>query len=499
MKLLKSFLLVGGFALCAMLMACKNEPGTDNKLPDDKKQSEEKENTDGYPDKIIWEPKTTAEGTFITVSADAWENDGHLKSDFTGKAPIINFEGGIDLTGYKYLNIEAYCPDDGYHLIGFTGFSENPQEKVARLQTMSSKEATVYQTDFGVNNKEWPDMSTGTFRIMPSTSNKINYILTYSFDPLNPFVGDIPDVNICIKKIYATNQKLTNDTSRDKIVFKATEAEGHKFTTQEYDDLWNTNIIYLGNSFNLEGYKYLNLEVSSPNCNNYSVNIESWTDLTRTGYEGERKLEFSRILTNKMQVYQIPFGVFKEYWFDWRESKDYKKPITDNKISYIYISTLDTEKDWSWHAGVDVYVKSITATNTLLEAPDTSKDKVVYSAIEPEGRKITTRDGWAYLDTGYYDLKGYDYLNFEIASPNSGSNVVTVNARDYCNDVVGHLESVLTKEYNVIQIPFDKEKGTNELRSLAIWATEPSTPSGSRVKDVDVYIKSITATNEKLK
>ena len=497
MKLLKSFLWISGFALCAMLMACNTELNSDNNLPDDKKQSEEKEKTDVYPDKIIWEPKSTEEGTFITVSGDAWENDGHLKSDFTGKAPIIYFEDGIDLTGYKYLNIEAYCPDDGYHLIGFTGFSEEPNEKVARLQVFGSKDATVYQTNFGVNNNEWPDMSTGTFRLMPSTSNKINYILTYSFDPLNP-VGDIPDVRICIKKIYVTNQKLTNDTSKDKTVFKAIEPEGHKFTTQEYDDLWDTNIIYLGNGFNLEGYKYLNLEVSSPNCNNYSVNIESWTDLTQTGYEGERKLEFSRILTNEMQVYQIPFGVFKEYWFDWRESENYKKPITDNKISYIYISTQDTEDNWNWHAGVDVYVKSITATNTLLEAPDTSKDKFVYSAIETEGRRITTCDGWAYLDTGYYDLEGYDYLNFEIASSNSGSNVVSVYARDYCNDTVGILESVLPQDYEIIQIPFDKAKGSNGLRSLAIWATEPSTPGGSRVKDVDVYIKKIWATNTKI-
>lgn len=481
---------------------------------DDLNKTENPDENELLPDKIIWEPATAAEGTFITVSADAWESEGYIKNDFTGDAPVIYFENGIDLTGYKYLNIEAYCPDDGYHLLGFTGFSEEPHEKVARLQAMGSKEATVYQTDFGVNNKEWPDMSPGTFAMRPSTSNKINYILTYSFDPLNP-VGDIPDVKICIKKIYATNKKLTNDTSKDKIVFKAIEPEGHKFTTVEQESDWDSNVIFLGNNFNLEGYKYLNLEISSPNCNNYSVNIESWTDVTKTDYESARKLEFSRILTNEMTVYQIPFGVFKEYWFDWRESENYKKPITDNILTYLYISTQDTENDWSWHAGVDVYIKSITATNTLLETPDTSKDKVVYSAIEPEGRRITTKDDdWVYLDTGYYNLEGYDYLNFEIASPNSDFNVVNIYARDYCNDAVGHLESILTRGYNVIQIPFGKDKGTwekwigntsstvsfatNELRSLAIWATDQSAQNWPNVKNVDIYIKSITATNKKL-
>ena len=162
MKMFKSFSLLIGFALCAMFISCDKLTETDA--------------SEILPDKVIWEPATTAEGTFITVSADAWENDEHLKSNFSGTAPIIYFENGIDLTGYKYLNIEAYCPDDGYHLLGFTGFSEEPHEKVARLQAMGSKEATVYQTDFGVNNKEWPDMSTGTFAMRPSTSNKINYI-----------------------------------------------------------------------------------------------------------------------------------------------------------------------------------------------------------------------------------------------------------------------------------------------------------------------------------
>lgn len=56
------------------------------------------------PDKVIWEPTTTAEEQFITVSDSAWENDGTVKSDFTGVAPRIQFDEEIDLTGYKYLN-----------------------------------------------------------------------------------------------------------------------------------------------------------------------------------------------------------------------------------------------------------------------------------------------------------------------------------------------------------------------------------------------------------
>ena len=505
-----------------LIFGCQNS--SNSQKPDNEQKPTEQEKTtedqnpaeqpeDQFPDKVIWEPKTEAEETFITVSAEAWENDGHLRSDFTGKAPIINFEDEIDLTGYKYLNIEAYCPDDGYHLIGFTGFSENPHEKVARLQSFCSKEATVFQTDFGVNNKQWPDMSTGNLLINLSTSNKIKYILTYSFDPLNP-VSDIPDIRICVKKIYATNQKLTNDTSKDKIVFKAIEPEGHKFTTVEQDNNWDSNIIYLGNNFNLEEYKYLNLEVSSPNCNNYSVNIESWTEVTRTDIESSRKIEFSRILTNEMQVYQIPFGVFKEYWFDWREAENYKKPITDNIISYIYFSTQDTENDWQWHAGVDVYVKSITATNTLLEVPDTSKDKVVYTAIESEGRKITTKKDPTYLATGYFDLEGYNYLNIEIASPNSKDYVVGLCPRDYYNNRNGTFDYPLTEDFKIFQIPFGKGNGyredwssgekvlvpydNNGLNSFAFWACDAQ-DNWNTVAGVDIYIKRIWATNTELK
>ena len=507
----KSLTLIIGFALCAMIISCNHSAGNNaaNEHENGNNPNEE------FPDKVIWTPENGTEKTFITVSADAWETEGYIKSDFTGDAPVIYFENGIDLTGYKYLNIEAYCPDDGNHLLGFAGISNDPYEKVARIQAMGSKKSTVYQTDFGVNNKEWPDANSGQVQVKKSTSNIMNHMIIYSFDPFDEGTHDVPGVKICIKKITATNTKLTNDTSKDRVIFNATESGGHKFTTVDENAFsWETNFLYFGTNLDLEGYKYLNLEVCSPNCGNYAVNIESWNTSYKTDCERARKLEFSRILTNEMTVYQIPFGVFKEYWYDWTVNEDYKKPIKDNILTYLYVSTLDTEKDWQWHGGVDVYIKSITATNTLLETPDTSKDKVVYSAIEPEGRRITTVDGWTYLDTGYYDLEGYDYLNFEIASPNSNFNVVNIYARDYCNDVVGHLESILTQGYNVIQIPFGKDKGTwekwignnsstvsfatNELRSLAIWATDQSVQGWPNVKDVDIYIKSITATNKKL-
>lgn len=443
------------------------------------------------PDKVIWEPTTTAEEQFITVSDSAWENDGTLKSDFTGVAPLIQFDKEIDLTGYKYLNIEAYCPDDGYHVIGFTGFSKSPREKVARLQAFSSKEAQIFQTDFGVNNKEWPDYSSGEFQVKESTSNKISEILIFALNPFDGNLPDISDVHICVKKIVATNKKITNDPSKDKVIFKSIEEDGHKFTTQTEEEDWKSNFIYFGD-LDLDGYKYINLEISSPNNENYSVNVESWNNSFKTDVESARKLEFSRILTDEMKVYQAPFGVFKKYWFDWRESENYKKTITDNVITYLYISTQDTENDWSWAPGVDVYVKSITATNNKIDNTDTTKDKVVYSPIESEGRKITTKNGWTYLDTGCIDLNGYNYLNIELASPNSGNDVVTMKARDYCNDINGSLVALLTNDFSTFQIPY---KG-NELRSFAIWVSD-SENNLNCVSDVDIYIKKIWATNTK--
>ena len=180
-----------------------------------------------HPTKVIWEAKTEKDGEFITVD----NYDGANKPDYDGNATRIDFGKGLDLTGYNYLTIEFSCPDDDYNAIGFMAYSFDPFERVAILETLGTKETKVLQDSFGVNHGEWPNWDNDKFEVKPNTSNKLSRIVIYAYDPFSDSSQDKPGVKVCVKRIIATNIKHRNNPDEDFVVFKATEPEGHKFTT----------------------------------------------------------------------------------------------------------------------------------------------------------------------------------------------------------------------------------------------------------------------------
>ena len=59
------------------------------------------------PDKVIWQPATDVETEFVTASEENYK-----------ESPKITFDEEIDLTGYKYINIELSSPNNTGNVIG---------------------------------------------------------------------------------------------------------------------------------------------------------------------------------------------------------------------------------------------------------------------------------------------------------------------------------------------------------------------------------------------
>ena len=236
----------------------------------DDRKNEETPKKEELLDKVIWQASTDAEMEFISVSDDDWESDSELKSGLQ-KPPVIEFKNGLDLTGYKYLNFEVYCPDGEYHVIGITGFSFDPYEKVVRTRFNSSKEAKIIQVPFGVNHGEWPSPGdNGKPVVQPNVSNKLDRLYFLVFNQFDGYYGNqVPGVKVCVKKIVATNKEIKKDSEKDYEVFTATENEGHKFTTTKGEESGKGNVILFGcdeiGEMDLTDYKYLNFELYSPN------------------------------------------------------------------------------------------------------------------------------------------------------------------------------------------------------------------------------------------
>ena len=334
----------------------------------DDRKNDETPKEEGQSDKVIWQASTDAEMEFISVSNDDWESDSELRSDFEGKPPMIEFENGLDLTGYKYLNFEIYCPDGEYHLIGITGFSFDPYEKVVRTRINSSKEARVIQVPFGVNHGEWPSPGdNGRPVVQPNVSNKLDRLYFLVFDQFDAYYGNlVPGVKVCVKKIVATNQEIKKDPEKDYVVFNATENEGHNFKTTKNEDSGKGNLILFGcneiGEMDLTDYKYLNFELYSPNIGSQTLTIEGWSETYRTDEQNELIADLHSMITNEPKVYQVPFN---ETWYDW-EAKE-NKPVSDKYLSHLWFYVEGDEEDSGWIEGIDIYVKRIWATNTKID------------------------------------------------------------------------------------------------------------------------------------
>ena len=352
-KLVLKISITALFTLCLNWISCSS--------PSQKKEEQEKQNgqtpeekTEDFSDKVIWQAKESAGEEFITISDDYMENQYEIKSSFEGKPPVIDFEGGLDLTGYNYLNVEFYCPEGDYNMISFTGFSYEPYEKVARTKVSGLKEVKIVQMPFGVNHGEWPDPGeNGKPKVQPNVSNKLNRLFIWAFDQ---FGGDngasVPGVKVYVKTITATNKKIEKDPEKDFTIFSAVENEGHKITTVKEESAGNGNIIFFDvdeiGETDLEKYKYLNFELYSPNINNQKLIVEGLSLTYRTGEENEEIIHMSSYIPNKSKIFQVPF----------------KTSVHDKVLSYLWFYVYDSDSNWI--EGIDIYVKRIWATNSDL-------------------------------------------------------------------------------------------------------------------------------------
>lgn len=459
-----------------------------------------------HPTKVVWEAKNAEDGKFVTVLDS--ECDNISDANYTGNAPRIDFEKGIDLSGYNYLNFEFCCPDDTCHSIGVMAFAFDPNEKAAFVETIGTKEYKTLQSTFGVNHGEWPTWENGSLTVKANTNNKLNRIFIYAWDPYDDSIGNIAGVNVQLKKITATNIKLRNNPEKDYVIFKSLEPEGHKFTT---NDSWGGAGSYLSlGEADLENYKYVNFEFYSPNSDFYLINIDGMSGGYRTGVITENIIQSDAALSKSTEIQQFPFGQFKGYWNKWENGKNVRKPVTDNLLHAVIFNALDMNDDWNQVGGVDIYVKSITATNKKLEN-DKTKDRVIFTAEKAEDGLIVTEVGHSFHFPLYKDLEGYDYLNIELYSPNSGLNEVNFNFHNHeVDELVADLSTLLTPEPQIIQIPFGKnhdyddwstgkrvikQNTTNYVERFYIYAKSPYNVD---VGNIEVYIKNITATNKKL-
>lgn len=458
-----------------------------------------------HPTKVIWEAKTEKDGEFITVD----NYDGASKPDYNGNAPIIDFGKGLDLTGYNYLTIEFSCPNDDYNAIGFMAYSFDPFERVCIIETLGTKETKVLQDSFGVNHGEWPNWNNDQFEVKPNTSNKLSRIVIYAYDPIADSSQDKPGVKVCVKRIIATNKKLRNNPDEDFVIFKATEPEGHKFVTSTE---WNgpNSFISLGEA-NLENYKYVNFEYYSPNSELNLISVDGISGGYKTGVIPENIIQFDAALSKKTKIQQVPFGMFKGYWYKWEDGKNVKMPVSDNLLHGINFNASDMNDDWVKVGDIEIYVKSIIATNKKLEN-DTTKDKVIFTAEEPENGHVITDNSHDFELPLEENLEGYNYLNIEMYSPNSDYNRVNIIGRnwDVEDNYLADFCGLLTKEPQVYQIPFGKNHDYDD------WSTGKRIVKQNvseyieklqfyvhnyydvNLSDIDIYIKSITATNKKL-
>ena len=500
----KSFYVVlAWFAVLAsvFMTGCQQNEGDDNG------------NSSGVElaDKVIFQAKDDAGEEFISVSDDDWANDYELKSDFQGKPPMIDFGDGLDLTGYKYLNIEFYCPDGDYHLIGFTGFSFDPYEKVVRTRVSASKEAKIVQVPFGVNHGEWPSPNPNDENkalVQPNVSNKLNRLYTLVFDQFDVYSGNVPGVKVYIKKITATNTEIKKDPEKDFVVFSAIESEGHKITTIKNEDSGKGDVILFGcgeiGEMDLADYKYLNVELYSPNIKSYPLQVEGWSETYRTGEYNEEIVHLQSLITSEPKVYQVPFN---DYWYNY-ETRE-RKPIQDKILSHIWFYIRDYEADYEWVDGIDVYVKKIVATNKKIDLP---KEKVVFEAEDSNGYKITTLGDahWKSLYLGNIDLKDYKYLNVELSAPCKDDYFIDIDAWGE-NERVAEYDEYISDGPVILQSLFGTNRGTwkdwpdgNEviLKStsnvLSSFAIAVQNSNYECIPDIDVYIKRVWATNEKL-
>ena len=453
---------------------------------------------DFVPDVDIYIKKVWATNTKITndtskdkVIFEASDSKG-IKFTSAKDGKDFNF-GSADLEGYKYLNVELYSPDSkDANFIELNGWGGdcNGYERECNLVSPLFKTPVVIQSLCGANFEYtlWDDEQEKNITLT-SKSTVINHFFV---NVKNPYHESLSDIDIYIKKIWATNTKLTNDTTKDKEIFKSTSSTGFKFITK--DDWYGFNI---GNA-DLDGYKYLNIELYSPTASANTITLDCW------GNE-ENVANFNTLLTGEPLIIQSPFGTNYDRWY----KNNQKQTITATSLNTLMIGA--HYPDWVLKKDVEIYIKRIWATNAKLEN-DTTEDRYILISPTEEGFKVTTENDWTNRSVGFRNLDGYDYINIELYSPNSGNYDIKIDGWD--SERVAVFESKLSSEPKILQVPFGLNRGHWEDFIDGVWNDNiPSTNNdlssfafGAHLGDnwdlkegIDIYVKRIWVTNTELK
>ena len=287
----------------------------------------------------------------------AIENDGHkiktVKEDMDGLGNVIIFgvdePGEMELENYKYLNFELYSPNINKHMLHIAGWSQTyrtgeQNEKIIQLSSYITNEPQVYQVPF----------------IDAIHDKNLSHLWFYVQD-VDSDSGWIDDIDIYVKRIWATNTQIKSDMSKDLDLYISPTDEGVHVVTKQNDSIWMPmNGIYL------QDYKYINVELYSPDAENKIAAFDGWNgDVTVFDLEG--------FLDGSSKT----------------NPKVIQAKINDNTLGGLCVYVRENGSDNWAEEGIDVYIKRIYATNKKISI-DTSKDRILFQSSEENGFKTAT-------------------------------------------------------------------------------------------------------------
>ena len=153
-------------------------------------------------DLVIWAPETQAE-------TEIKESPKHSRE--------IVFEEPVNLTGYKYLNIEMSGKNlgsDNLDIYGWNFYGENNEynEEIFGLKTKLKSKTTLYQIPFGTYLGEWEHFTKSPEKgvikeLKANNENRLTVICFYIQNKKGQYTSN-HKLTLYVKSITATNKKI---------------------------------------------------------------------------------------------------------------------------------------------------------------------------------------------------------------------------------------------------------------------------------------------------
>ena len=154
------------------------------------------------PDLVIWAPENQAE-------TEIKEYENHARE--------IVFEEPVNLTGYKYINIEMSGKNlgsDNLDIYGWNFYGENNEynEEIFGLKTKVKSKTTLYQIPFGTYLGEWDHFTKSPEKgvikeLKVNNENSLTVICFYVQNKKGQYTKN-QKLTLYVKSITATNKKL---------------------------------------------------------------------------------------------------------------------------------------------------------------------------------------------------------------------------------------------------------------------------------------------------